>query len=190
MNDTLHLRTAAFGGFHRQDVVDYIEATSQAHAAQLNALRKELNEAQASVKALTGEKARADTLSERCSELSARLDVLEPLESEVEELRRSVELYQPQAETYAEIKDTLANIELDARARAAQIIKDAEETAAETRTEAQQLLDQVMGEYSRTGLSAETTLNEVIDRLCELRTSLSHLQELQSKLTNEADPNR
>lgn len=184
MTDTLHLRTAAFGGFNRQDVVDYIETTSQAHAAQLNAMRKDLADAQETAKSLSGEKARADVLNERCEALAARVDVLEPLEAEVEDLRRQVELYRPQAETYAEIKDTLANIELDARARAAQIIKDAEDAATAKRTEAQSLLDQIMGEYSRTGLSAEETISEVIDRLNTIRTSLSNLQQLQAKLTD------
>ncbi len=185
MSETLHLRTAAFGGFHRQDVVDYIESTSKAHAAQLNAMRKDLAEAQASAQSLAGEKARADALNERCDELTARVDELEPLAAEAEELRREVERYRPQAETYAEIKDTLANIELDARARAAQIIKEAEDAAAAKRTEAQDLLDQVLGEYSRTGLSAEATIAEVIDRLNSIRTSLSNLQQLQTKLTDE-----
>lgn len=183
MSDTLHLRTAAFGGFNRQDVVDYIETTSQAHAAQLNGLRKELASAQESVKALSGEKARADALSERCDKLTARVDELEPLEAEVAELRRQVELYRPQAESYAEVKDTLANIELDARARAAQIIKHAEDSATAKRTEAQSLLDQIMGEYSRTGQSAEQTIADVIDRLTEIRTSLANLQNLQTKLS-------
>lgn len=185
MSESLHLRTTAFGGFHRQDVVDYIESTSQAHAAQLNALRKDLAAAQASAQSLTGEKARADALSERCNTLSARVDALEPLEAEVETLRRQVELFRPQAEAYDEIKDTLADIELDARARAAQILKEAEDAAAAKRTEAQALLDQILGEYSRTGQSAETSLAEVIDRLSSIRTSLSHLQQLQSKLTEE-----
>lgn len=185
-DNALHLRTAAFGGFNRQDVVDYIETTSQAHAAKLNGLRKELTSAQETANALSGEKARADALSERCEELTARVDALEPLEAEVEELRRQVELYRPQAETYAEIKDTLANIELDARARAAQIIKEAEDTAAAKRTEAQSLLDQIMGEYSCTGASAEQTIADVIDRLTEIRTSLSNLKGLQTKLLGEA----
>ena len=44
--ETLKLRTATFGGFQRQDVVDYIESTAREHAAQLNALRAELKQAQ------------------------------------------------------------------------------------------------------------------------------------------------
>ena len=74
--ETLKLRTATFGGFQRQDVVDYIESTAREHAAQLNALRAELKQAQEKADALEGEKARADALSQRCEDLTARVDEL------------------------------------------------------------------------------------------------------------------
>ena len=76
--ETLKLRTATFGGFQRQDVVDYIESTAREHAAQLNALRAELKQAQEKADALEGEKARADALSQRCEGLAARVDELAP----------------------------------------------------------------------------------------------------------------
>ena len=64
MSETLKLRTTAFGGFQRQDVVDYIEQSAREHAAQLNALRAELKQAQESLATLEGEKARADALAQ------------------------------------------------------------------------------------------------------------------------------
>ena len=42
----LQFRTSAFGGFHKQDVLSYIEASGREHAAQLEAVQKELETAQ------------------------------------------------------------------------------------------------------------------------------------------------
>lgn len=185
MSETLKLRTTAFGGFQRQDVVDYIEQTAREHAAQLNALRAELKQAQEKLAALEGEKARADALAQRCGDLSARVDALAPLEGEAEALRAQVEEYRPQAETYRELKDRLAGIELDAQTRAAQLLHQAEEEAESKRREAQALLDRVMTEYSRLGTSADSAITDVICKLTDLRASLSNLTALQDQMGGE-----
>lgn len=182
MSETLKLRTTAFGGFQRQDVVDYIEQSAREHAAQLNALRAELKQAQESLSTLEGEKARADALAQRYDALSQRVDALSPLEEEVETLRAQVEEYRPQAEAYQELRDRLAGIELDAHTRAAQLIHEAEEEAEAKRTQAQALLDQVMTEYSRVGTSANSAITDVICKLTDLRASLSNLSTLQEQM--------
>ena len=180
--ETLKLRTATFGGFQRQDVVDYIESTAREHAAQLNALRAELKQAQEKADALEGEKARADALSQRCEDLAARVDELAPLEDEVKKLRAQVEEFRPQAEAYADVKSKLADIELEAHARSAQVVKQAEEEAAGKRLEAQAMLDEIMQEYSHVGSTANTAITDVICKLTDLRASLSRLGELEQKL--------
>ncbi len=185
MSETLKLRTTAFGGFQRQDVVDYIENSAREHAAQLNALRAELKQTQEQLAVLQGEKARADALAVRCDDLSARVDELSPLETEVAELRRQVAEYQPQAEAYDTLKGSLAEIELDARSRAAQLVQDAEEESAAKRGQAQALLDQVLGEYGRVGENANAAITDVICRLTDLRASLASLSQLRTDL--EAD---
>lgn len=185
MSETLKLRTTAFGGFQRQDVVDYIEQSAREHAAQLNALRAELKQAQEALTTLEGEKARADALSRRCDALSVRVDALSPLEKEVESLRTQVEQYRPQAEAYRELKDRLAGIELDAQTRAAQLLHQAEAEAESKRREAQALLDRVMTEYSRLGTSADSAITDVICKLTDLRASLSNLTALQDQMGGE-----
>ena len=40
-------RNAALGGFHKQDVLDYIEASGREHAQRLEGLEKERDEARA-----------------------------------------------------------------------------------------------------------------------------------------------
>lgn len=179
MSETIKLRTTAFGGFARQDVVDYIEQSAREHAGQLNSLRAELKECQELLAAMQGEKARADALEERCSALAARVEELETLETEVIGLRAEVESMKPQAAAYAALGVTVAEIELDARTRAAQMIQAAEEEAEAKRAKAQALLDQVMTEYTRVGSSANTAISDVITKLTELRASLSGLTALQ-----------
>lgn len=185
MSETLKLRTTAFGGFAKQDVVDYIEQSARQHAAQLNALRTELKQAQERVATLEGEQARADALAERCEMLAARVDALSPLEAEVAALRAQVEEYRPNAEAYLRLKDKVADIEMDARDRAAKMLKEAEEESAAKRAQAQALLDQVMAEYTRVGVSANSAITDVISKLTELRASLAGLTALQQEQTKD-----
>lgn len=185
MSETLKLRTTAFGGFARQDVVDYIEQSAREHAAQLNALRAELKAAQEKLSVLRGEQLRADAMSQRCDALSRRVEELEPLEEEVVSLRAQVEELKPQAEAYVTLKATLADIELDARTRAAQLVSAAEEEAEAKRRQAQALLDQVMAEYTRVGTSANSAITDVICKLTDLRASLAGLTALQDEMGEE-----
>ncbi len=182
MSEILKLRTAAFGGFNRQDVVDYIESSARDHAAQLSALRAELKDAQDKLAELEGEKARADALTERCNDLSARVEALSPFEQEVVQLREEVAAYRPQAEAFAALKNTVADIEMDARTRANQVVADAEQEAQTKRAIAETMLDRVMEEYSTVGQRANTAITDVICKLTDLRASLAGLGALRERV--------
>ena len=54
-------RNAAFGGFNRQDVMEYLERTAREHSEELAQLRARLDEAQNQCNALA---ARADSFLE------------------------------------------------------------------------------------------------------------------------------
>ena len=110
------------------------------------------------------------------------MDELAPLEQEVETLRGQVETYRPQAESFAALKDTVANIELDARTRASQLVQEAETEAQAKRRKAEQLLDELMQEYSTVGQKANTAITDVICKLTDLRASLANLGELQTRM--------
>ena len=182
MSETLKLRTTPFGGFARQDVVDYIEQNARNHAAQLNALRGELKAAEERLAVLDGEHQRAEALEERCAMLEARVSELESVAEEVESLRLQMSELKPQAEAYASLGATVAEIELDARSRANQMIRAAEEEAEAKRQQAQALLDQVMSEYTRVGSSANSAIADVIGKLTELKASLAGLSALRSDM--------
>ena len=53
MEQSKQFRTAGFGGFHRQDVLDYIQRTAKEQSEQRETLKKELQEAEARIAALT-----------------------------------------------------------------------------------------------------------------------------------------
>ena len=114
--------------------------------------------------------------------IAARVDALESLEAEAARLRDQVEELRPKAEAYDGLKATLADIELDARARAAQLVSQAEEEAASKRDQAKALLDQVLREYARVGSGADSAITDVICRLTDLRASLAGLSALQKEL--------
>ena len=139
----LQFRTAAFGGFQKQDVLSYIESANQTHTEKLEGLQRErdeltrekeelearANQAQEQVQALTQEK----------EELTAQLD---SVRSEMEELRRALEVEraslsqtadqlsqanarlsqtEPDAVAYQQVKDRTAGIELEAHCRAQEV---------------------------------------------------------------------
>ena len=60
MSDTeLQFRTSTFGGFQKQDVLNYIETSNQEHREKLEAVRRELAEAEAAKAAQAEETAAA-----------------------------------------------------------------------------------------------------------------------------------
>lgn len=92
----LQFRTAAFGGFQKQDVLDFIDSRSREQQEKLEALKRELEE---------GAKARAE-LEE---ELAAAKDRAECLAAEGETLSAQQKQAQEQAEALrAELEQTRA----------------------------------------------------------------------------------
>ena len=65
MSDTeLQFRTSTFGGFQKQDVLNYIETSNQEHREKLEAVRRELAETEAAKAAQAEEIAAAQALEE------------------------------------------------------------------------------------------------------------------------------
>ena len=81
----LQLRTSAFGGFQKQDVLSYIETTNRAHAEQVEALKRELDEAE---RAKAAAEERADAACARQAELE---EVVEELTGKLERRSRALE---------------------------------------------------------------------------------------------------
>ncbi|MEG2001176.1 MAG: hypothetical protein RR053_07280 [Evtepia sp.] len=138
MEGRTQFRGVAFGGFHRQDVLDYVEASTEENRAEQERLRNHLaaekrngEECRERLEKLqqehTSEMMLNQQLTQRLDTTQAQLTKqtaeLVRVQEELKQLRAKVEKSEPAAQAYAHIKDRTATIELEAHARA-QILED------------------------------------------------------------------
>lgn len=131
-------RNAAFGGFNRQDVTEYIANTAKENEERVAALEQELEQ-------LRSAQQERDSLEEEVNDLRSRVQELEEtlkgkdtelksLHTVAEEnkaLSSELDQYRSQAAEYQNMKQHIAGIELDAHKRADQIVGNAEKKAKE-----------------------------------------------------------
>ena len=121
MENKTQFRSAGFGGFNRQDVLNYIEQTAAETAQQLEELRAQCAAGQEredtltqQLNALTTEhnalQEQYNTLSEERDGLVARLKKLEPLQLQVPLLQSQVDRLTPDAEAYTGLKNQISDI--------------------------------------------------------------------------------
>lgn len=156
---TNHIFRSSLGGFHRQDVIDYIEKVQKASAEEIAALEEELNaaaeremqirevleqdveEIEALKEQLSGmEELRRHEQEEaaaQAAELSAARDEAAALNARIRvlleenrELQSRNALLESDADTVRREKEQVAQLELEARRRASEAISAAEEKAA------------------------------------------------------------
>lgn len=164
-------RSVTFGGFHKRDVLDYLEASAQENSGRLRQLREQLEAAEAERKRLA---ARETDYSEHTDRLERELEELigreQSLQSELEvrqaelkkvgeELQKAQELgrslqteldkLRPDAEAYAVLKDRTAGLELDAHRRAQQVVDQAQEQVEQLHGQVEQWLGKVEREYGQ-----------------------------------------
>ena len=92
MSDTeLQFRTSTFGGFQKQDVLNYIETSNQEHREKLEAVRRELAETEAAKAAQAEEIAAAQAQTEaKEKELQALRGELAAAHKEAEERKLEI----------------------------------------------------------------------------------------------------
>ena len=172
MSDTeLQFRTATFGGFQKQDVLNYIETSGQEHREKLaeltrqaeetrrenETLRRELDQARQkdqtdgeAARRLEGELAQARKEAE---DLRARLTAAEgelsALRADLADARGKLARAEPEAQAYQAVKDRTAGIELDAHCRAQAVQAEAEARAERLREETGQWLEKVRSGYGK-----------------------------------------
>ena len=180
-------RNAAFGGFHKQDVLDYLELTAREHREQLQQLQEELAQVQqrysqlleqedahnAQVKKLEQEAERlqqsgAKTQTELDKALSenAELQVLlAQKETACQQLQEQVDELPPGAEAYAAVKERSAGVELEAHRRAQGILDQAQEEAAQLQEQMKQWLSRVNRQYSDLRSQIDATMSHAANEL-------------------------
>ena len=191
-------RGCAFGGFNRQDVMDYIERTAKEHAEQVENLQQALGAAEDSRGELEAKLAEAGQREERYTKeneelkqgLSEKTAALEAARADLERkssalvraeeslalLRQQVKELSPAAESYRQIKERTATIELEAHRRAQGILDDANVQSGEKRAEVEGWLRRVQSAYDRLRTDLDATLCHTageLERVCRAMEELS-----------------
>lgn len=184
--DNYQIKSVAFGGFDKQDVISYIEkAATEAAALQqelrneVEELRKQLSDIETERDALRTELEQAQSgrsvAEDRLAEESAIRTALEPLQEEVAQLRQEVEALRAERESlledaraYAQFREQLGAIECEARKRAADL-EDA------TNARLRQTVDLFRRQYQILMSTFETTAAHVNSELRKVEVNLTQL---------------
>ena len=168
-NQENRFRTVAFGGFHKQDVLNYITSASKDYQDQSADLKKMADTAvkereELAAKYEAAEAARkkyaADCerysidLTERTEALTRAELLLAQIKAELEEksarlaqLEEKMPRLEDDAQAYAALKDRTATIELEAHRKAQEIVDQAQTQAARIRNELDGWLRRVQNTY-------------------------------------------
>ena len=190
-------RSAAFGGFNRQDVLNYLEHAAKEEKKKLDELRKQLDEARQAASqsgsSLSEQQAKMDALNQENQMLRSQLEkanqdltasraastlnskLLVEIQREVDSLRAKVAALEPDAQAYAAVKDRTASIELDAHRRAKQIEEEARQGARELRGQAEQCLKKVEQRYDTLRSEVESTVAYAAEQLSKAGQSLEQV---------------
>ena len=173
---------AALFGFNRKDVQQYMEQTADAHRQELSQLQERLDRAEercgeleaalsgaeseksgaaaeeAKVRASLEESTRA--LSRLRGELSQTESKLVVARQELERLKEQVGELKPMADGYAQLKERVATVELDAHRKAQNTVDEAQAEAERIRADARAWLDGVLVQYGRLRQGMDTLLDK------------------------------
>lgn len=180
--ENFSFKSVAFGGFDKQDVIQYIQQSSEKAASEQKRLQDEnealrektarLEEELTALRQLAEEaSAQRDRLQEELNtERTARetLEPLRPLEKEAARLRAENAALAPDAKAYAQFRERLGSIECEARKRA-----DDLETAALQRM--QKTVDLFRSQYQTLMSTFEATAGHVTGELRKIEVNLSQL---------------
>ena len=166
---TGQFRSAAFGGFHRQDVLDYLEKLTAEKQDLASRLEEEserrrqaedrLSQAEEETRTIReAQEAVTGELDYLRNELEARSDSLSHAEEEIKVLRAQVDALRPGAESWEHIKEQAGRIEINAHERAQVTIRDANARASDIQAEGRRWVHELRSGCDR--LSAD--LNEAI----------------------------
>lgn len=199
-------RTVAFGGFHRQDVLDHIERLLTEHREERAALTAELEQERAAraqaedrlaeegAAAHAAEQDRAE-LTQALEDLKAQLAEIAAARDAAEEertaLRARVAELEPAATSWARIKDTAGDIEVAAHERAQCTLSAARDQAAQVRAESagwvldiQRRCDRLQQDLHTSVAAAETELDAARGSFARAQEELGTIQDALSALVD------
>ena len=161
-------KSVAFGGFDKQDVVRYLEQSSEKAAAAQRELEAENEMLRKQAADQLEELDRLRDKLETEAAVRADLEPLRALEQEAARLTAERDALKPDAEAYARFRERLGAIECEARKRADDL---EEEAAAQTRRTVGEFQDR----YQRLVSAFESTAGHVNSELRKIEVMLSQL---------------
>jgi len=193
-------RSAAFGGFNRQDVLTYLESVTREGQQQREALQQELEETRTALAAreaeLTEVRSQLGRLEQEKAELSKQLmqteleladcrndckemtAELKQLRQELEGSRAEIAALEPDARAYRELKERTAGVELEAHRRAQAIQEKAEGDARHLRRQMENWMQRMSREYDALRTEVETTVSHAAVQVDRVGKSLEQITSL------------
>lgn len=190
------IKSVMFGGFDKQDVIQYIEKTVKEAADAQQELREENEELRVQLEELTREneslRGQVETLTEERKQLESELDQakgsneqLEPLKPRLDEMADEVarlsleaEALRPDADAYARFREKLGDIECEGRKRAA----DLEDMTAQKMLKT---LNQFRSNYQELMSAFEAAASFVNAELRKVEVNLTQLPRAMDKTGSE-----
>ena len=186
MADFSKLRSS-LNGFHRSDVVNYIESLCAEHRTAMQALQKENA---ALTQQLEQMQLDLDARDARDAELQQQLSdtqtALESTEAALDEAM--VMLTEEQAKEEAAVQQAdYAAMELEAYRRAEAMERASTERASRMNQQLSDLLDQISGRYEQTGQEIQVLTEDIRINLKRLEEALSDLDVIFEETTQTFD---
>ncbi len=184
-----NFKTALFGGFDREDVVNFIQQLSQESQQRISTLEAENQELWERNHSLETE---LTTLRRLVLESSSAADTcrqlrqqLEELQAQYEQLGREADTLRSQAGEYQSLKDHIADIEISAHRRTEEFRADAIRQLRQLTQQQQDWCDQAREKYTQIShqfgqklLLAQRTLEEPdLSGFDEMTRSLRQLED-------------
>ena len=164
--DNYPIKSVAFGGFDKQDVVRYIEQASLQAAAVQESQQKLIDTLTAEKNALSEE---VESLRRQVAELTAQCaQQKDALEAKVAGLEAEAETLRADAANFAHFRDSIGAIECEARKRA-------NELEAATQAQLRQTVDLFRQQYQILMSTFESTASHVNSELRKVEVNLSQL---------------
>jgi len=174
--DNYSIKSVAFGGFDKQDVIRYIEQSAQNAATIQQELEREIESLRNSNTSLTNE---LESLRAQLEGVSGQRDQLQTaLEEEVGQLKAEADALRADADAYVQFRERLGTIECEARKRAADL-------EAATLTQLQQTVDLFRAQYQILMSTFETTASHVNSELRKVEVNLSQLPRSMDQVGSE-----
>ncbi len=166
---SLNFRTA-IGGFHKEDVVHYIEYMNTKHHDQVNQLQSELEELRARIAELSAMPDLREQVAAQEEALTAQQQQIEELTAQRDAALAEVEELQAQRTEAAAL--ALANLELDAYRRAEQAERNAKARAEQIYQQATGTLAQATTQVDNAALQYKQIAEAVGTQLVQLQQAL------------------